>query len=197
MIDLRLYYWATQLVVINDWLCGGWADSAYIRELQPLGLDGILGLLYGSPVTNQTPEVTRVIFGAWRGALRWTGWSGRLTLSTPLWVGTWLPHSAGLEGFSGWDRIGITLLGDILKKGVVKSFAELQSEFQMHSSQFFRYLQLRHALAASSPQLKDLAEFNPLEAKLFNGPLRKGAISKIYRSLIVNSPESFAGLRQR
>ena len=117
MIDLRLYYWATQLVVIIKWICRGWSDSTYIRELRPLGLTGVLGMLYGGLVTETLPEVTRVVLAAWRGALRWTGWDKRLIMPTLLWVGTWLLDSSGLRGFTGWDRIGISLLGDMVEGG--------------------------------------------------------------------------------
>ena len=34
MADVRLYYSASQVVVVNDW---GWSDSAYARELKPVG----------------------------------------------------------------------------------------------------------------------------------------------------------------
>ena len=117
MIDLRLYYWATQLVVINDWMCGGWSDSTYVRELQSLGLNGVMGMMYGEPIPANTPEVTQAAFAAWRGALKRIGWDKRLTSMTPLWVGTWLSQASGLEGFAGWDKIGISLLGDVADGG--------------------------------------------------------------------------------
>ena len=99
MINLKLYYWASQLVVINDWFCGGWSDSTYTRELQPLGLDGLLGLLYGNPVPGSIPDGTQAVIAAWRGALRKMGCFKKLTAMTPLWVGSWLVQTARLEGF--------------------------------------------------------------------------------------------------
>ena len=87
MVDVWLYYWSTQLVVINDWMCGGWSDSTYARELQPLGLTGVLGMLDGSPMAETIQEITKAVIAAWRGALRWIGWDNRLALTTPLWVG--------------------------------------------------------------------------------------------------------------
>ena len=75
MVDIRLYYWASQIVVINDWMHGGWTDSAYSRELMPLGHAGILNILYGGAITGGLPEVTSAVLYAWRGALTWIGWN--------------------------------------------------------------------------------------------------------------------------
>ena len=80
MIDRRLYYWASQLVVVNDWMYGGWSNSTYVRELQPLGLNGVLGMMYSCLIAESLPDVTQVVLLAWRGALHWTGWDRRLTL---------------------------------------------------------------------------------------------------------------------
>ena len=56
---------------------------------------------------------------------------------------------------------------------------------------------MRHALSQYRPQLEGLAEHNPLEAKLLNGAIGKGGISKIYKTLVINSPDCFAALRGR
>ena len=197
MIDLQLYYWASQLVVINDWMCGGWSDPTYRRELLPLGLEGTLGMMYGAPVPPNTLEGTRAVVMAWRGALRRTGWERKLTAMTPLWVGTWLKQTAGLEGFGAWDKIGISLLGDIMGNDEIMAFSELREEFGLHHTQLYRYLQLRHALTQYKQSLVDLPDHNPLEAKLLNGAMGKGGISKLYKTLVINSPECFSALRSR
>ena len=95
MVDVCLYYWATYLVVINDWLCGGWSDPAYVRELQLVGLDRIMHTLYGGPISASLSEVTQILFHAWRGALRWTGWDKKLCGPAPGWLKR--PNSRGLR----------------------------------------------------------------------------------------------------
>ena len=67
----------------------------------------------------------------------------------------------------------------------------------MPDTQLYRYMQLRHALTAYRQQMENLAESNPLEAKLLNGAMGKGGISRIYRSLVVNSPECFSTLLEK
>ena len=74
MPDIRLYYWASVLVVVNDWMCGGWFDPTYARELQLMSLEGVMGMLYGNPVVDSLPEVTQMVFLAWRG--RYAGLGG-------------------------------------------------------------------------------------------------------------------------
>ena len=156
-----------------------------------------MGILYGLPMRAGLPEVTQAVFLAWRGALEWIRWDKKITLSTPLWVGAWLTHTAKLQGFSKWDKIGISLAGDVVGTEGVKSFAELQEEYGLHHTQFFNYLQLRHALVASHLEKAGMSEFNPLEAKLLQGALGRGGLSRIYKSLIINSPECFQPLRNK
>ena len=192
---MRRLLWATQILVINEWMCGGWSDPTYRRELACLGYQGVMDLLYGGVLSRTVPEITRSVVLAWRGALTWTGWNRKHTLMTPLWVGTWLAHVAGLEGFAKWDHIGITLLGDIWGPSSLNSFEELQREFGLHRSQFFKYLQLRHALATYG--LKRLEEFNPLEVKVLSGKMGRGGVSRLYKSLVIHTPDRFDCLREK
>ena len=168
---MRLYYWASLLVVVNDWMNGGWSDPTYIRELQPLGWEGVIGILYGTPISESLPSVTSSVFLAWREASKWINWNERLTSMTPLWYGTRLSHTAGLKGFSSWDNIRISLLGDLVDGAGLKPFSQLREEFSLHHFQYYRFLQVRHALSSYSTELDRLAEASPLDAKLLLGPL--------------------------
>ena len=76
----------------------------------------------------------------------------------------------------------------------IKSFVVLIGEFSLHKSQFFKYLQLRNALFLYQLELTDLPEFNPLEVKLLMGPIGNGAISQLYRSLVIHSPDPLSDL---
>ena len=90
MADPQLYYWASQICVINDWVAGGWQDPAFRLEVSILGLDGVLNILYGAPIPSSCVAGARAVFLAWRAALRRTGWNRKLTRETLLWRGTWL-----------------------------------------------------------------------------------------------------------
>ena len=132
----------------------------------------------------------------WRAVLRFIKWAHTLTGKTPLWRGTWLKQAAGLKGFARWDQIGITHLEDVWRVGVM-SFQDLKDDYQLASTQFYRCLQLRHALLEHISLHTPLPEFSPLEAKLIMVKMERGAISQIYRSLVVHAPETFSILRQR
>lgn len=79
---------------------------------------------------------------------------------------------------------------------VLKSFQDIQKDFQMPKTQFFKYLQFRHAISPSLEGLTSLAEFSPIEAKVFMGDLQERKISKIYQSLVTHSSPSLQHLRE-
>ena len=102
------------------------------------------------------------------------------TLLSQLWTGSWLSHVVGLRGFARWDLVGITLLGDVWDGSSTGSFAELREEFSLQPSQFYKYLQLRHALEAHRDSLVEAEEFNTLEAKVLRGAMdRRGGLADI------------------
>lgn len=83
-----------------------------------------------------------------------------------------------------------------MRGAVLKSFQDLQTDFQMPKTQFFKYLQFRHALSPSLEGLTVLAEFSPIEAKVFMGDLQDRKISKIYHTLVTHSSPSLQHLRE-
>lgn len=194
--DILSYYMATQLLVLNEWWYGDRSDPAYGVERYEMGNHTLHTLLYSAPLRRPLPPATRVIFQVWRQALRRIGWWGRLTRETPLWHNGRLPQLAALQGFRGWDVVGISTLGDVMRGAVLKSFQDLQTDFQMPKTQFFKYLQFRHALSPSLEGLTVLAEFSPIEAKVFMGDLQDRKISKIYHTLVTHSSPSLQHLRE-
>lgn len=165
MTNLYLYYLATRPLTIHDWFNGGWSDPAYCLELHTMGFSSIQGMLYGAVVPRALPEVTRGVFLAWRASLRHTHWAGRLTQYTPLWYGTRLREVASLSGFRQWVLIRVTLLGDVWSGTHIRSFQDLQARYSIPPSQFFSYLQLRHALHSHIPEGTSLPEYSPPEAR--------------------------------
>lgn len=103
---------------------------------------------------------------------------------------------AAVSGFWGCDNIGISSLGAVLHGRTIKSFQELQNEFNMPQTQFYKYLKFRHGLTPYIKDFKTLPEFNPLEGKLFMGELGDHKITKIYQTLITNSYTTLATLRE-
>ena len=87
------------------------------------------------------------------------------------------------------------MLGDVWGPGGFKTSSDLQHDFGLHNTQFYRYLQVRHALFSLLSSLDDLPDSNPLEFTVFLGPLGKGGISRLYKSLVLNSLGSLSTLQ--
>ncbi|KAJ1099291.1 hypothetical protein NDU88_004393 [Pleurodeles waltl] len=73
MSNIHYYLHAMHLVVINDWVGGGWSDPAYRLELRSLGYPRIFDILYGGPISRDIPDVTKVTLLGWRVAQRLSG----------------------------------------------------------------------------------------------------------------------------
>ena len=82
---------------------------------------------------------------AWKNATKCIGWTHRVIRETQIWRGNWFKELGKLEGFKGWDNIGISKIGDLLEHWKLAPFTSLQREYQMHPKQHFKYIQIRHA----------------------------------------------------
>ena len=90
-------------------------------------------------------------------------------------------------GFGLWKDAGILSIQNLYKDGVLKSFQQLQSEFNLHQSQFFRYLQLRSYIN-SVPEYKTGVSTcpNQVESILIKATtLPKKRVSFLYESLFL------------
>lgn len=116
---------------------------------------------------------------------------------TPLWYTYKLGMLCQHSGFDKWDLIGISAVRDLVSKGKIKSFEELQKEYHLSDKEAFRYLQVRHALTATLPKIGDIPEASPLEDRLLDGQLHSKAISLTYKKLCNNMPDTFSKLKEK
>lgn len=86
--DVRSYYWASQLLVINEWWYNSQSDPAYAVERLFLAEYPLLHLLYSTTSLEMLPPACRTVIQIWRRVCRLFGWWGKLTGTTPLWQGT-------------------------------------------------------------------------------------------------------------
>ena len=182
-------------MVVNEWSFGHFHDLAYASELWVLADTPICPLLNGTKMPLGLSPATVVVFKSWLSTMQHIKWKGRLTEERPLWLGTALPQVAAFQGFRDWGLIGISSLGHVVCGGILKSFSEMQEEYDLHKSQFYKYLQLRHALTPYLFPDTEIPEHNPLEAKILLTHMARYNISNIYRSLIIHSPDTFEMLR--
>lgn len=93
-------------------------------------------------------------------------------------------------GFDKWDLIGLTTAGDLWAKGRVVPFGELQTQYQLHEGETFRYLQGRSALYKVISKGSDPPVSSPLEDRLLDDYLPEKAISLTFRKILNNVPET-------
>lgn len=120
--DMYSYYQASHLLVLNEWWYGNREDPTYVVERRLMGDHSLHWILYSAPLRASLPPAKTVAFQVWRQALRRMGWWNVLTRETALWNNGRLPQLAALQGFRGWDNIGISVLGDVLRGLTLKSF---------------------------------------------------------------------------
>ena len=72
---------------------------------------------------------------------------------------------------------------------------KLSSEYDLHRSQFFKYLQLRHAIMPYLSPLDEIPEHNPLEARVLLTYIKSHKISHIYRTLVRHTPDTFENIK--
>ncbi|XP_071967750.1 uncharacterized protein [Engystomops pustulosus] len=102
----------------------------------------------------------------------------------PIWHNPKLPEMFRLEGFSPWEGKGIWFLHQLLEGETFKSFEQLQESFHLTHTQFYKFLQLRHA---SEKTIKDerIQTSNHSVLKIVvGGGSSKGIISCIYSRLL-------------
>lgn len=104
---------------------------------------------------------------------------------TGIWDTPWLPELNRLVDFERWKINGLQRVSQILADdGSLKSFAQLQMEFNIPHSQFYQYLQLRHAYQAEDERCKSYSSsFSPIDL-IQDRSTAKGLISLLYRIIL-------------
>lgn len=102
---------------------------------------------------------------------------------TPLWHNTGMTHLQSIQGASWWTLRGVVTLKQLYSTDVLLSFSQLQKSFDIPQRDFYKYLQLRHALTAQRG-----SDRLPISSYPLIGIIRSqgpgGLISSIYAYLI-------------
>ena len=129
--------------------------------------------LYGGKGIAHLLPATQVVIQGYLKATKEMGWMQKVTQMTPLWVGRWVKEMGKLKGFQSWDTVGISAVGDQWDRGKLIFIEPLKAEYQMHASQLYKYLQLRHTWQAEGLDDQELSEFAPLEGRLLGAQIEK------------------------
>lgn len=194
--NIRLYYWASQLAVINQWIHYPYNNPSIHLEEYQTGKEGYLGALYSKPCGRRYIGPMAQTLDIWHKANK-LGWAQKLTKATPLWYTQQLGQLCHFKGFDRWDAIGISVVGDLLHKGRILTFSELQTKYSLAPTEHFRYRQIHHALTTQISDITNIPEHSPLEDRLIIDPMPKKAISFTYRKLCNNLPNPFLNLREQ
>lgn len=116
---------------------------------------------------------------------------------SPLWGNQWVVggntnFTAGSNdgGLKIWAEKDIAKVGDLYVEGILLTFKELSSKYQIHTKLFFKYLQLKHFISSkykninSEPPLSNLEHLTLLH---FRGRVQ---ISLSYSLLLSHDAES-------
>lgn len=156
--DMRLYYWASQLIVINQWIHGTASHPSCQLERYQTGREGYLGALYTKARKGRYIGPMAQTVNIWHKATGHLEWAGKLTKATPLWSSQKLGLLCHQAAFDKWDTIGISNVRDLLSKGKLLKFKDLQATFSLAPGEIFRYLQIRHALITNIPDTTSLPD---------------------------------------
>lgn len=138
--DIQAYYRAAHLIATNEWFHAPGDHPTYALERLQFQKSSYLHYLYVGAGTQSLLPTTQRATEAWKGGEKQMRWDKKLTKATPLWEGRRLPELMKPQGFKGWNMVGITSLGDIIKKGELITFAELQADYQLtHKQQYNIY----------------------------------------------------------
>ena len=83
--EIQYYYWAAQLTTVNKWAFVPESEPSLHLDRQLLQPKGYLRALYDYTYGKKLTGPTGSTVGIWHQTLAKLGWTGRITLRTPLW----------------------------------------------------------------------------------------------------------------
>lgn len=115
---------------------------------------------------------------------------GKYSLLAPIANNPDFRHTCIDAGFNEWREAGITRILDVYTDDVLKSFQQLQYEFNISQVHFFRYLQMRSYLS-SIEYYKQGGKTNVLDSILLKAAaLKSKTITYIYDQVTANNKGS-------
>lgn len=104
---------------------------------------------------------------------------------TPLWRNRQFKEVLKLKGFKSWDDAGIKYISQLYQDNTFKSFHQIQIEFGIPHNNFYKYLQLRHALQTQNRTVRIQQTDHAIIQDVFMDEDKKGMISRCYNTLFV------------
>lgn len=184
--NLRFYYWAANLRIIQFWLRSDSLSSLPIwlnMEATSCSPVSLLALAH-APISISPSAYTKNIIV--RTSLRiWTQFRRHFGLQTysvlaPITANPIFPPSLVDDAFVIWSNAGIKSFKDLCINNNFAPFDQLSDKFGLSKHQFFRFLQIRSFAHNRFPQFPKIPTDSPLDKFLKPVPTLKGMISHFY-----------------
>lgn len=189
--DLKLYFLAFHIRSIHVWMDP--KSNIPWRPIEakltyPNQLTDIPFMKIGRKSTLRYGTIISSTLRAWHNAERILGGPFKLTLSSPLWNNPCL--TSGKQPFTShiWSSKGIHTVNDICDNGTLRTFQDLQHQYDLPGSSYFLYLQLRSSMKAYGVPWHSLfIRSHPLSNLICPSNLSRGLVTKLYNLMMSNS----------
>ena len=187
--NLRYYFWAAQLKPLTTWLqevgATRWLNLEQSLCSQPLQ---VVPFLDAPLKETQMNEWTRATVKIWRKIKTTFGLPKRISSLTNIgYMREFIP--ARLDaGFRNWSNYGLASVYQLLNADGFKSFEQLQTQFDLPRTNFYRYLQLRDFLTKHLDWAK-ASKSNPIEdllIKFETGDLGEGKVIRDFYQVLLD-----------
>ena len=184
--NLRFYYWASILRVIQLWISleGTPVPAAWLRmEMFSANPASLTALIHAPLSFSPSPFCNNILvkstFKIWKQFRRYFGLQS-FSFLAPLSANPVFLPSLIDGAFSLWSDCGIKAFRDMYISGMFASFQQLSKKYHLPKQHFFRYLQVRSFIRNHSPNFPSLPEASLIDSFLIPFPTIKGAISRLY-----------------
>lgn len=203
--NLKFYYWAAQLVAIVTWISGdedanwtqieqGEAIGTALSTLPFIDLKLIKRLKIGNVWIKHTIKV-------WSEIKKMLKDTGSITRAMPIVGNPDFPPSMCDYGFRRWAAKGLIIFNQLFVETHLKSFSQLQEQFDLSSSNFYRYLQIRHYITNHKEKERIVKIPNSIEQYFITILERRLPINKhishLYKRLSSNIDQNTYNIKEK
>ncbi len=191
--NLQWYFWAAQLRAAMYWFSPEpYLPCVQIESFCTKGL-WLDTYLYSAPVKKlkrltDDPFVRNTI-NVWHNVQLFLGESCSFSGFSPIWGNDNFSPGKKDQGFKMWTTKGIYKILDLYKENKLMSFEELENEYGIHWTHFFKYLQLRSFIYAKTHSVTQ-PPLSILENLAVSNCIGRGQISLLYSILVKNHKDS-------
>ena len=197
--NFLLYYWATNIRAMLHCCCTNDQPPPWLQvEEASCGSSSLMSLLcFPTTISSYVHSDSVVV----KNCLKiWTQFKQQFTLQSipglaPVYSNPLFTPSIIDNAFLIWRDKGILSFNHLYIDGKFASFGQLAQAYNLPSTHFFRYLQIRDFVRNRFPNFPTIPSPTLIDTILKINPYRKGTISRIYYTLLAHQSSSSDALR--